>query len=340
MSAKISVVVPVYKIDEELLRRCLQSLCNQTCDDAEFIVVDDGSPDNCGSVCDEYSSKEPRMHVIHTENKGVSNARNAGIANSSAEYILFVDGDDFVENDLCEKCLNAVEQEDVDILFFMHVTTKNPNLSVPETDKVTRLNDEEIEKIRLSVIAQSDPFEGYWVGPPWGKVFKRSLIEKNNLQYVLGLRKSQDRVFVLDYLFKANTAALYSYCGYHYVSNEQSICHRYNKNIVSILESAQYEFAKRIYSERAGKNEYDEAYNTMNLIFISEFLTLNYAHKDNENSIKVISKELNCLLNKPEYRNALRYGKMQNIGRKKRVLLYLLKCGWVQLAIIIGRRLL
>ncbi len=339
MNAKISVVVPVYKIEEVLLRRCLQSLCNQTCADAEFIIVDDGSPDNCGAICDEYSIKDSRMHTIHTENKGVSNARNVGIANSSAEYILFVDGDDFVEDDLCENCLNAMEESDVDILFFMHVTTRNPDLIVPETNKVIHLSHEEIEKIRISVIAQSDPFAGYWVGPPWGKVFRRSVIDKYNLEYVVGLRKSQDRVFVLDYLFKANTAALYSYCGYHYVSNEQSICHRYNKNIVSILEKAQEEFKLRVQQERAHTKDYQAALNTMNLIFLSEYLTLNYANKDNPEGLNNRVGALREVVKKEEYVNALRYGKMDNIGRKKRIMLYLLRFRLYKVALRIGELL-
>lgn len=325
MNAKISVVVPVYKIEESLLRRCLQSLCDQTYEMVEFIVVDDGSPDKCGEICDSYAAKESRMRVIHTENMGVSNARNVGIKNSSGEYIIFVDGDDFVENDLCEKCVTAMNGIDVDMLFFMHMTTKNPTLAIAETGEITKLSEEQIERIRYSVIEQSEPFEGYWVGPPWGKVFKKSIIVDNELQFVLGLRKSQDRVFVLDYMLKVKSAGLYSYCGYHYVSNDQSICHRYNRNIVSILEKAQFEFTKRVIAERPYDPVYKQALNTMNLIFLSEYVTLNYLNSDNNERLKTRYYDIRNLLRKDEYIKALKYGKMDSIGRKKRLILFLLK---------------
>lgn len=340
MKTDISVIVPVYKIDEQLLRNCLDSLISQTLQTAQFLVIDDGSPDNCGKICDEYQEKDSRITVIHTENKGVSNARNVGLDKAEGRYILFVDGDDFVEPDVCEKCITAMDRADVDILFFMHVTTKNPMLTPPKTDEIENLNEKQIEKIRLSIIAQADPFDGFWVGPPWGKVFRKSIIQDNKLNFVLGLRKSQDRVFVLDYMLNVQKAALYKYCGYHYVLNETSICRRYNKNIVSILEMAQEEFEKRVQENRYGNIEYEQAINTMNLIFITEYFTLNFFNTDNELSVSNRVSELRKLLQMPAYQKALKYGKMDNIGRKKRAILILLKMKMYRFAAFCAPKLL
>ena len=97
--AKISVIVPVYKV-EPYLRKCLDSIVGQTHRNLEIILVDDGSPDNCGAICDEYAARDERIKVIHKENGGVASARNAGLAVASGDYIGWVDSDDWIETDM------------------------------------------------------------------------------------------------------------------------------------------------------------------------------------------------------------------------------------------------
>ena len=107
----ISVIVPVYKV-EKYIHRCVDSILSQTFTDFELILVDDGSPDNCGKICDEYAEKDIRIHVIHQENGGLSAARNAGIdwvfANSDSEWITFIDSDDWVHPEYLERLLCLV----------------------------------------------------------------------------------------------------------------------------------------------------------------------------------------------------------------------------------------
>ena len=100
MKAFATVIIPVYKVREDYLRRCLDSLCSQTFPDFRVILIDDGSPDRCGAVCDEYAEKDSRFFVIHQENKGVSEARNAGIRSAATDWILFADADDWTDPDL------------------------------------------------------------------------------------------------------------------------------------------------------------------------------------------------------------------------------------------------
>ena len=103
----ISVIVPVYKV-EKYLRRCLDSLAAQMLEDMEIIIVDDGSPDGCPDICDEYAAKDARMKVVHKENGGLLSARKAGFAASKGDYIGFVDGDDWVEPDTFLNLYKAV----------------------------------------------------------------------------------------------------------------------------------------------------------------------------------------------------------------------------------------
>ena len=111
---KISIIVPVYKV-EPYLRKCLDSIINQTYQNLEIILVDDGSPDNCGAICDEYAAQDGRIKVIHKENGGVSSARNAGLDAATGEWIGFVDSDDQVELDMFESLLRGAMVQGADI---------------------------------------------------------------------------------------------------------------------------------------------------------------------------------------------------------------------------------
>ena len=96
---KISVIVPVYKV-EQYLRKCLDSIVNQTYCNLEIILVDDGSPDSCGAICDEYVTKDGRVNAIHKENRGVSSAKNTGLSAATGEWVGWVDADDWIEPDM------------------------------------------------------------------------------------------------------------------------------------------------------------------------------------------------------------------------------------------------
>lgn len=113
-SPKISVIVPVYKV-EPYLRKCLDSIVGQTYENLEIILVDDGSPDNCGAICDEYAARDERIRVIHQPNGGLSAARNAGLDMATGEYIGFVDSDDWIEADMYEYLLSGAQRAAADI---------------------------------------------------------------------------------------------------------------------------------------------------------------------------------------------------------------------------------
>ena len=115
----ISVVIPIYNV-EQYLKRALDSLLNQTHDNWEAILVDDGSPDACGAIADDYANKDSRFKVIHKENEGVSKARNVGMTQASGQYVLFLDPDDFFHPQLMELCLRVAETENADMVTFTY----------------------------------------------------------------------------------------------------------------------------------------------------------------------------------------------------------------------------
>ena len=117
LNPKVSVVIPVYNV-EKYLRQCLDSVIHQTLSDIEVLLVDDGSTDKSGLICDEYSQRDTRIRVIHKTNEGLSNARNVGIEGSTAPFLMFIDSDDWVEPDFCEKPYNAAIEYNVDLILF------------------------------------------------------------------------------------------------------------------------------------------------------------------------------------------------------------------------------
>lgn len=117
---KISIIVPVYNV-EKYLNSCVQSLLDQTIQDLEFILVDDGSPDNCPKMCDEYARKDNRFVVIHKENGGLSSARNAGVEVAKGEYIMFLDSDDWIEPNTCEVLYSCAENNQSEIVVCSYI---------------------------------------------------------------------------------------------------------------------------------------------------------------------------------------------------------------------------
>ena len=118
---KLSIIVPVYQAGK-YLEKCIKSILDQTFTDFELILVDDGSNDGSEKICDDYAKKDARIKVIHQKNQGVSSARNAGMNCAEGDYIAFVDADDWIETDMFEQCMDAMEQHKVDIIY--HGMTK------------------------------------------------------------------------------------------------------------------------------------------------------------------------------------------------------------------------
>lgn len=148
----ISVIIPIYKV-ELFLHKCIDSIILQSFSDIEIILVDDGSPDNCGKICDNYASKDSRIVVIHKQNGGLSSARNAGIDIAKGDYLMFVDSDDWVEKDFCETAYKLITENNVTCASFGYFEHKN-NIIKPLGTKNPRLINAE-EGIK-SLIALDD----------------------------------------------------------------------------------------------------------------------------------------------------------------------------------------
>ena len=208
----ISVIVPVYKV-EKYLDRCVQSIVDQTYRNLEIILVDDGSPDNCGSLCDAWAAKDSRIKVIHKENGGLSDARNAGMAIATGEYIAFVDSDDWIHPDYTQRLYESIERHGAQISACDFLMT-GERTAFAELDAV-----ESTCHTAAQALEMLTNNRGYRA-VAWNKLYSRSILEGE--QYPVG-RYHEDEFFTYRIIDKAQRLAYVDVPLYYYFQRPGSI---------------------------------------------------------------------------------------------------------------------
>ena len=216
MEYKISVIIPVYNV-EDYIRQSIDSVLNQTYKNLEIILVDDGSKDNSGKICDEYKNVDERIKVIHKINSGVSSARNVGIDIATGKYIMFLDSDDFLEKNACELLYKAIEKVNTEYVMGNYIYTTfegekwdRPMFDIQENFEVTITDYKKSFFVMNSVV--------------WNKIFKRDFIETNKLRFAEGAL-AEDAIF---------TSFLYTHTDKGYFIKDVILNYRQNKENVSI----------------------------------------------------------------------------------------------------------
>lgn len=211
---KISIIVPVYKV-EGSLARCVDSILGQTHKDIEVVLVDDGSPDGCPALCDDYAARDERVRVIHKPNGGLSDARNAGLAVATGEYVMFVDSDDYVELDVCERFLPYLESG-VDIAMGDCEVTKS-GYAVSHYDGLTVGEYYLGREYMKSALAR-----GRFPVVVWLNFYRREFLKENGLEFKRGI-VHEDNEFSPRAFYLAKSVVYTAICFYHYIINDESI---------------------------------------------------------------------------------------------------------------------
>lgn len=214
----ISVIVPVYKV-EEYLPRCVESILTQTYRNLEIILVDDGSPDWCGEICDEYAKKDSRIHVVHKKNGGLSDARNVALDIANGEYIGFVDSDDWIEPEMFEVLYHHRVEEGITVCGWYFDFA---DYSKPQLLSAQKYTAEEGVKAYLQQELEflfDKPAMGSYA---WNKLYHYKLFE--NIRYPVG-RKYEDIAIILSLLSKSSQMVVVNQCLYHYIQRDNSITH-------------------------------------------------------------------------------------------------------------------
>ena len=312
---KISVLVPVYNAEEHI-PKCIESILNQTYKNIELIIVNDGSSDKSYDIIEEYKNKDDRIIAIHTENKGVSHARNTALDNAKGSFVTFVDSDDYIDEDYIDLLYETLKKEDADISMCNCKLVEENNKTHIKTfgidNKIVMTNEEAVENLF---------YYNYMRHSPWGKLYKKEIFE--GYRYKIG-RQYEDLELTYKLFLKAKKLVYVPDCKYNYLLRKGSIVHSNIKesNIEAIL----------IYTEQILE---DIKNNHKSIEKSAEFLVARH------------SLSLWCKVpNKKEYKKYLRKAtqnikkyrkrilKDDKVNRKSKILFYLSYLGRVPYKII------
>lgn len=222
----VSVIVPIYNV-EDYLDRCIDSIVNQTYKNLEILLIDDGSPDNCPEMCDEWAKSDGRIRVIHKENAGLGFARNTGIENASGKYIFFFDSDDYVDKETIEKCILNAEQNNSDMVCFgfKEVCDDGEHTVVPVTSSKEIYKDEEVLNELLPELLMEKSGLGVSV---WSKMFRLDTIKKNRIEFRSEREIiSEDSYFIIQLSDKISVSTILAENFYFYRKNDSSLSRVY-----------------------------------------------------------------------------------------------------------------
>lgn len=255
---KLSIVVPMYNV-EKYVGRCLDSLLSQTFEDIEIIAVDDGSPDSCGAIAEEYAKKDPRIKVFHCENGGLGPARNTGIAHAAGEYIGFVDSDDWVDERMFDNLYRVAAEQDADIVRGGCEIWTNGKVAASKPHPLagrTLQGYDEIEPCRLLLYGRlpDDPEPKPWPVEVWTSIYRRELVQGSGVLFREVL--SEDTFFNINVCKLAKRIAYTNECGYRYRKDRQSsITNSFNPGTIDRYIG----FARQLFAEAEHENCAQEA---------------------------------------------------------------------------------
>ena len=330
----ITIVVPVHKVPKDMLHKCLNSIVAQTSNNYEALLVDDGSPDDCGDICDTYAKEYSNFRVLHQENGGLSVARNTGIRNARGEWVCFVDGDDWIESDtvaFAEQYIKDCSDGDVLIWdeYYDMPNARYRNYFLGDETKGTLVFTSDKKEKLLDLIIQvkyeknSKVFAD--IGNCHARVYNVDFLQGNNLYNVPGLKRMQDNVFTLWVFEKASK--IYYKCKhlYHYNFNEDAATKKYAKDICDSMSAV---YAQMIdFAIQTGKGEEfkQRIYTRFSRIFL-KIIELKHANPNNPAKFSARIKDM-----KSDFSNSQFSDIIQNIDLKG-------QAGRVKLCVILLRR--
>ena len=283
MKPTFSIIVPVYNV-EKYLNRCVESILSQSFKDFEVLLIDDGSTDKSGAICDEYAKKDNRVKVFHKENGGVSSARNVGLDEADGEWILFVDSDDNIDRYYLSKFHQDSDME------VQGAVTINSIGNIKEGE--LKYNDAVVE----NQCAEDAILRGLNTAP-WAKCFCKSIIDTNDIRFDEDLSYGEDSIFIYKYLFFCSTIRYNSHIGYKYYIFDTGLGHTRHpiEKIVSMY-SRQFDLYLKILND---SNQQQTFFHRKTLFSLREFFLWydvpyrklkQYSFVD-----KIVKKHLNAL---------------------------------------------
>jgi Glycosyl transferase family 2. len=249
----VSIIVPIYN-SEKTLGRCIESILNQTYKDFELILLNDGSTDDSGRICDMYASQDIRVHVVHKENTGVSDTRNQGIAMARGQYLQFVDSDDWITPDATELFVRTAEKYQCDMIiadFYRVIGERVSKKGAIEQEGI-------IDRVAYATYMMQKPADFYY-GVLWNKFFKRSIVEKYGLKMDSAISWCEDFIFNLEYLRYVRSVYVLKIPVYYYVKTKGSLVSQ-GMSVKRIIQMKRTVFGyyNNFYKDVFGDEEYEK----------------------------------------------------------------------------------
>lgn len=281
----ISIIIPVYKV-EKYLEKCIESVLKQTYTNLQIILVDDGSPDNCGKICDEYAKKDSRIEVIHKANGGLSDARNVGISKAKGRYIGFVDSDDYIKENMYEILLNLIKKYDADVSICNLYDVIDGNEYIRNKENGIR------EYSRLDILKEvllDKNIQSY----AWNKLYKKELFDE--VKYPIG--KKYEDIGTTFYIFeKCNKIVVTSEPEYYYLKRSDSLVNNVTESTVFDYMELILQRYLYIYDNIKELKQYNDYYLVRTLLTanndIKELKQIEEKTKQKYNELYNISKEI------------------------------------------------
>ena len=334
---KISVIIPVYNV-EKYLKRCADSVLQQTLNDLEIILVDDGSPDNSPAICDQYAAEDTRIRVIHKKNGGLASARNAGMKVAQGEYIFFLDSDDWLEPDGMERLYRTAEQYQVDFVRYRAIRTGWPGL--PENapcmvEPVRELKEGLYDRARIRaevlprLLGTPQLTMGAVVGA-WGSLYRRAFLVRNNLFFSEEVKFSEDQIFSAKVVLAAESFYFVdTACVYHYFYNSESISKSFRAgrwdSCKETIRLAEEEFSE--------STEYDFTSQLNQLRWFCILLSLNERYR--LSSYKEKQAYCRKVLRDPIIKTYKLSTKGLDVSRKQKVLMFFIRMGFYHIIALV-----
>lgn len=328
MAMKFSVIIPVYNV-KNYLSKCVNSVLNQTYNDFEIILIDDGSTDGSSELCDKYNRDNSQVHVFHQKNQGVASARNLGIEQASGDYILFLDSDDWIDPKTIEyikKCIDNWKQ--IDVIIFSYAKEYGDNSYIKYVIEDNQFSEDELSKVvyrRLFGLTNSElkhPESLEYMSTCWGKAYRKKCLHNCKFENIEQIGSFEDGLFNMDVLNENSTVDYINMPLYHYRYAKNSLSSKYRSNLQSQWNTLFSIIQKKI-NENALSNDYQEAFN--NRIALSVLgIGMNEIGNPNLRFFK-FNKYIRDYINAKQYRNAVSTMKLKELPFAWKMLLFCCK---------------
>lgn len=307
----ISIIIPVYNV-QNYIETCLNSVINQTYKNLEIILVDDGSPDNSGKICDEYAKKDNRIKVIHKENGGVSESRNVGLELARGTYITFVDSDDWIEDDYIEVLLKTLLDKQADcVICGYNRVYENEIERINNNGKITVYNTRDY-LIRLLNVQL-----GY--GFCHMKLIKKDVIE--NKRFHVKLLVGEDALFNIELCENIEKAAVIERALYNYRFNTDSVVRKYDTNYVNKYQNSMEEMYRYIIQKYEDDKEIKQDLHNY-IAYHILLIAVNYCfNPNNKNKMESLKNIYNIKI----FRDAIRFSNYKMMSLSRKITLFTLK---------------